>query len=80
MNITNKQFEALEQVMQLLPHGDAFLTLTEEQRGIILQADMVLLELRRKQKRDNERTAKYIADKRKQDKNYARSKKMEGTK
>ena len=80
MNITNKQFEALEKAVQMLPHGDLFLALEEKQRDIILQADMVLLELRKKQKRDNERTAKYIADKRKQDKNYARSKKMEGTK
>lgn len=72
MNLTNEQFKAIEDALALLPQDDAFNILPTEMREIIHKADLVLMELRKKKKRDNKRTAEYIAQKRKENKNYAR--------
>lgn len=71
MNITNSDFEIIKKAIALLPHGDE---LDVEKREIVHQADLVLCRLNEKRNRDNNRTAKYIAEKRKVDKTYARSK------
>lgn len=75
MNITNKQYEALKAAIYLLPSGDAFTALPKEEQDTIVAAQMVLMELYRKKKAINKKTADYIANRRKADKNYARSKK-----
>ena len=72
MNITNKQFEAIERALKLLPEGEAFNILPKETQEIIISADITLVELRKKKTKDNKRIAKYIAEKRKDNKNYAR--------
>lgn len=72
MNITNKEFEAIEKALELLPHGNTFIGLSEETQNIILNADKVMLNLMEKKKKDNKRTAKYIAKKRETNPNYAR--------
>ncbi len=72
MNITNKQFEALTDLYKILPAGDDFRALPIDHQKIISNFDAVLLELTGKKKRDNARTAAYIAEKRKDNKNYAR--------
>ena len=75
MNITNKQYEALKAAIYMLPSGDAFTALPKEEQDTIVAAQMVLMDLYRKKKASNKKTAAYIADRRKADKNYARSKK-----
>lgn len=75
MNITNKQYEALKAAIYLLPSGDAFTALPKEEQDTIVAAQMVLMDLYRKKKASNKKTADYIANRRKADKNYARSKK-----
>lgn len=72
MNITNKEFEAIEKALELLPHGKTFIGLNEETQNIILNADKAMLNLMKKKEKDNKRTAKYIAEKRKTNPNYAR--------
>ena len=75
MNITNKQYEALKAAIYLLPSGDAFTALHKEEQDTIVAAQVVLIDLYRKKKASNKKTADYIANKRKTDKNYARSRK-----
>ena len=75
MNITNKQYEALKAAIYLLPSGDAFTALPKEEQDTIVAAQVVLIDLYRKKKASNKKTADYIANKRKTDKNYARSRK-----
>jgi hypothetical protein len=75
LNITNKQYEALKAAIYLLPSGDAFTALPKEEQDTIVAAQVVLVDLYRKKKASNKKTADYIANKRKTDKNYARSRK-----
>ena len=75
MNITNKQYEALKAAIYMLPSGDAFTYLSKEEQDTIVAAQMVLMDLYRKKKASNKKTAAYIANRRKVDKNYARSRK-----
>ena len=75
MNITNKQYEALKAAIYMLPSGDAFTALPKEEQDTIVAAQMVLMDLYRKKKASNKKTAAYIANRRKADKNYARSRK-----
>jgi hypothetical protein len=75
LNITNKQYEALKAAIYLLPSGDAFTALPKEEQDTIVAAQVVLIDLYRKKKASNKKTADYIANKRKTDKNYARSRK-----
>jgi len=75
LNITNKQYEALKAAIYLLPFGDAFTALPKEEQDTIVAAQVVLIDLYRKKKVSNKKTADYIANKRKTDKNYARSRK-----
>lgn len=72
MNITKAQFKAIEDAIRLLPQGDAFKALSPEVQAIISDADKVLIDLDKKRKRDNKRTAEYIAEKRKSNPDYAR--------
>lgn len=75
MNVTNKQYEALKAAIYMLPSGDAFTALPKEEQDTITEAWKVLMDLYRKKKASNKKTADYIANKRKADKNYARSRK-----
>lgn len=72
MNITKKQYEAIAQALALLPVGTDFTRLSKSEQHTILCADEVMVELLQKRQADNERTAKYIAEKRKTNKRYAR--------
>jgi hypothetical protein len=73
MNMANADFEALEKALNLLPHGQEFVALPEYEQEIIINANVVLVKLLKKKKANNARTAAYIAEKRKDNKNYARS-------
>ena len=79
MYLTNKNFEAIEKALRLLPHGKEFDQLDKENQDIIVNAEVVMVELLKKKNASNEKTAKYIADKRKINKNYARSNKKTQT-
>lgn len=72
MNITNSDFKAIEKALELLPHGEAFNDLSEDEQKTILTAEMIMIKLYRKKKANNKRVAEYIAEKRKTNKNYAR--------
>ena len=75
LNITNKQYEVLKAAIYMLPSGDAFKALPKEEQETIMAAQVVLIDLACKKTADNKRTAAYIANRRKTDKNYARSRK-----
>lgn len=72
MNMTNADFNKIEKALNLLPHGEQFLALPEDTQKTIIDAQVVLVRICRKKKASNEKTAKYIAEKRKKNKNYAR--------
>lgn len=74
MNITNKDFDTIKKALELLPTGEEFNKLSKEHQNIIVNADTVMVNLLKKRRTNNERTSKYIAEKRKENKNYARSK------
>lgn len=72
MFITNKDFETIKKALELLPHGEDFNGLSKEKQDIIVNADATMVNLLKKKEKDNKRTAEYVADKRKTNKNYAR--------
>lgn len=78
MNVTTKDFKALEEALALFPTGDDFASLPAEVQNIIVEADSVLVRLEKKRRASNKRTADYIAEKRRTDKNYARGKARKG--
>lgn len=72
--MTRLDFFRIEKALRMLPTGEAFNALHPEDQKTIIDAEMTMVRLTKKRKADNERTAKYIADKRKTNPNYARSK------
>lgn len=74
MFLTNAEFEAIKKALELLPHGEEFENLDKESQDIIVNADSTMIRLLKKKKANNKKVAEYIADKRKTNKNYARSK------
>lgn len=58
--------------IELLPHDEDFDRLSKEEQQIIIDADTTLVNLIKKKKGDNKRISAYIADKRKDNPNYAR--------
>ena len=72
MNMTNADFKAIEKAFELLPQGEEFKNLDKEKQDIIICASVTLLNLKKKQRANNKRTANYIAEKRKNNKDYAR--------
>lgn len=69
MNITNKDYEILNQAIDLLETAD----LPKGSLKTVYSARSVMDGLKQKKEKDNKRIAKYIADKRKENKNYART-------
>ena len=72
MYLTNDEFKAIEKALELLPHGNTFVGLSEEKQNIIVNADRAMVNVLKKKKAANKKTAEYIANKRKLNKNYAR--------
>ena len=75
MNMTNADFKAIEKALMLLPNGEEFRKLDKETQDIITDAEVAMVKLCRKRRLAREKTAAYIAEKRKTNKNYARSRK-----
>ena len=69
MYITNNDYETIKAAVTLLPKEK----LSIQDQKIVSSAERVLLELKEKKKKDNERISAYIADKRKENKFYART-------
>lgn len=74
MNITKADFDSIEKALMLLPQGEEFNALPQEKQDIIVNAHVVMVGLYKKRQTNNKRVAEYIANKRKNDKNYARPK------
>jgi len=74
MNMTNADFKAIEEALALLPQGEAFDALPKKDQDTIIQADIVMVNLLRKKKKDVARQVAYINNKRKQNPNYGRGK------
>lgn len=72
MNITKSDFKKIEAVRSLLPSGGDLETLPEEQKKIIFDFDIVLLNLYKKGLRDNERARLYMNEKRAEDPLFGR--------
>ena len=71
MNVINSQLEVLKKAVDILS-GEARVTRGEKEKAIA-EAQLVMKALEAKRERDNARTWKYILEKRKKDKDYARS-------
>ena len=74
MQINKDEFEAIEKALMMLPHGEYFKRLNEETQAIIINADIAMVNILKRKKKSNKKTAEYIAERRKTDKNYARKK------
>ena len=72
MFIKKNEFETLKAISRLLPNGEDFEALPEADRAIITTFDTLLVNLHKRQQASNRKTADYIAEKRKINKNYAR--------
>jgi hypothetical protein len=72
--LTKEEFKAIEKALMLLPNGEEFRKLNKEEQDIIVNANVTMINLLKKRKKNNKKTAEYIAEKRKKDSNYARSK------
>ena len=72
MNMTSSDFEAIEKALNLLPSGEEFNKLDKQTQDTIINAYVVMVKLTQKRKKSNAKTAQYIADRRKTNKNYAR--------
>ena len=73
MFIKNDQYETLLRIRNLLPEGQAFLNLSKDDQDAIVKFECLLLSYRKEQKGRNKKTADYVAEKRKFDKNYGRT-------
>lgn len=71
MNITNKDFQAIEAALQTIT-PERFNQYTKEEQEAVIEASTTLVNLLKKKKANNKRTADYIAKKRTIDKDYAR--------
>ena len=72
MYLTIEDFRAIDKALMMLPSGNKFATLSKEEQDIIINAKVVMTNLLKKRKVSNKKTAKYIADKRKSNPDYAR--------
>lgn len=72
MYIKKWEYETLLKISALLPSGDVFEALPEADKAIITTYDALLVNLHKRQQESNRKTAEYIAEKRKTNKNYAR--------
>lgn len=72
MYLTNEEYNAIKKALELLPHGEEFTKLDKEKQNIIVNADTTMVKLFLKKKANNKKVSKYIAEKRKTNKNYAR--------
>ena len=70
--IKEADFEKLEKALSLLPSGEQFKELSKEDQDIIVNAEVVMVQLIKDKKKKNSKIAKYVAEKRKVNKNYAR--------
>lgn len=70
MNIKIDEFKAIESALRLINYN----SLSEDEQKIVINADSSMLDVLHRHKISNQKTAKYIAEKRKVDKNYARKK------
>lgn len=71
MNITNNDFKAIEAALQTIT-PERFNQYTKEEQNAVILASTTMVNLLKKKKANNKRTAEYIANKRVNDKNYAR--------
>lgn len=71
MYLSMETFRKIDKALLLIDYSN----LTETDSNMMVDLKVELMEMFKKHKKDNEKTRKYIADKRKLDKNYARSKK-----
>lgn len=71
MYITNNDLKTIEAALHVIT-PDIFKQLDIDDQYKVIKADETLIQLLKKRERDNKRTAQYIAEKRKTNKNYAR--------
>lgn len=72
MFLKNSEYDRLERVRNILPQGIEYDALSKDEQDIITDFDCLLMELYKRKKECNRKTAEYIAKRRKTNKNYAR--------
>lgn len=75
MQITLEQFKTVEKAFALLPHGEEFNRLNAETQETITNAEIALIKVLQRYKKEKKHTAEVIAERRKTNKNYARGRK-----
>lgn len=68
MYLSIEDFRTIESALRTVKHD----SMTDEELQKVVNADCVLMKLLKQRKASNAKTASYIAEKRKKDKNYAR--------
>jgi hypothetical protein len=71
MQVLKHEIEAIEGALRVLA-GDRFEALSESEKNTVLTADAALVDIYRRWKKSNEKTAKYVAHKRTTNKRYGR--------
>lgn len=72
MYVTNEDFRALEEALNLFPKGDKFKKLNRNTQLTITKAQKTMDKLHKRRKESNKRISEYIAMRRETDPNYAR--------
>lgn len=73
MQVKVEEFNAINNARNILLTEEVMKALPEEKKQIIIEAEVAMLKILKRYKKDNERQKNYVADKRKIDKDFARS-------
>lgn len=73
MFIKNEHYETMLAIRKYLPQGEAFNILPKEEQDEIIKFEMMLMDFHKEHNARNKKIAGYLAEKRKDDKNYGRT-------
>ena len=60
MYLTNEEFNIIKKALELLPHGNAFVGLSEDKQDIIVNADKVMVNLLKKNNAEEKEVTDYV--------------------
>ena len=62
MYLTNEEFNTIKKALELLPHGNAFVGLSEDKQDIIVNADKVMINLLKKNNAEEKEVIDYVGE------------------
>lgn len=60
MYLTREEFDTIKKALELLPHGNTFVGLSEEKQDIIINADKVMVNLLKKNNAEEKEVTDYV--------------------